>query len=34
VGKRWDDLFRDGPRATPDFMAERQQPAAQEREPL
>jgi antitoxin VapB len=34
VGKRWDDLFRDGPRATPDFMAERQQPAAQERELL
>jgi len=34
VGKRWDDLFRNGPRATADFMAERHQPAAQEREPL
>jgi antitoxin VapB len=34
VGKRWDDLFRNGPRATADFMTERHQPAAQEREPL
>jgi antitoxin VapB len=34
VGKRWDDLFHNGPRATADFMTERHQPAAQEREPL
>jgi len=27
-GKRWDDLFRSGPRATEDFMAERQQQPA------
>jgi antitoxin VapB len=30
-GKRWDDLFQNGPRASEDFMAERQQPAAEER---
>ncbi len=34
VGKRWDDLFSHGPRATEDFMSERTQPAAEEREPL
>ena len=34
VGKRWDDLFLDGPRASEDFMNERQQPDAEEREPL
>jgi len=34
VGKRWDDLFLQGPRATDDFLSERQQPAAEEREPL
>jgi antitoxin VapB len=33
-GKRWDDLFQNGPRASEDFMAERGQPAAEEREPL
>ncbi len=33
-GKRWDDFFVDGPRASGDFMAERRQPAAEEREPL
>ncbi|MCK6450214.1 MAG: antitoxin [Alphaproteobacteria bacterium] len=33
-GRRWDDLFRHGPRATEDFMAERQQPAAEDREKL
>ncbi|HTZ67348.1 MAG TPA: type II toxin-antitoxin system VapB family antitoxin [Roseiarcus sp.] len=33
-GKRWDDLFLSGPRASGDFMAERRQPAAEEREPL
>jgi antitoxin VapB len=34
VGKRWDDLFLNGPHATEDFMSERRQPAAEEREPL
>jgi antitoxin VapB len=33
-GKRWDDLFQNGPRASEDFMAERAQPAAEERQPL
>jgi antitoxin VapB len=33
-GKRWDDLFQTGPRASEDFMAEREQPSAEEREPL
>ena len=34
VGKRWDDLFRRGPLTTPDFMTKREQPPAEEREPL
>ncbi|MFI5024226.1 MAG: type II toxin-antitoxin system VapB family antitoxin [Alphaproteobacteria bacterium] len=34
VGKRWDDLFSNGPRASEDFMRERAQPAAEKREPL
>jgi antitoxin VapB len=34
VGKRWDDLFLNGPRTTDDFMSERCQPDAEEREPL
>jgi antitoxin VapB len=33
-GKRWDDLFQKGPRATEDFMPEREQPRAEERELL
>src|SRR5262245_40165665 len=33
-GKRWDDLFHNGPRASEDFMVERHQPTAEEREPL
>ncbi|WP_027233376.1 AbrB/MazE/SpoVT family DNA-binding domain-containing protein [Phyllobacterium sp. UNC302MFCol5.2] len=33
-GKRWDDLFGGGPRLSDDFMAELEQPAAEEREPL
>ena len=33
-GKRWDDLFLTGSRSSEDFMAERRQPAAEEREPL
>ena len=34
VGRRWDDLFLNGPRASDDFMSQRHQPAAEEREPL
>ena len=33
-GKRWDDLFAHGPRASEDFIVERRQPASEEREPL
>ena len=31
-GQRWDDLFLNGPRVCDDFMSEREQPAAEERE--
>lgn len=31
-GKRWDDLFLNGPRASEDFLSEREQPAAEERD--
>ncbi|MCT7662653.1 antitoxin [Shinella kummerowiae] len=31
-GQRWDDLFQNGPRVSDDFMSEREQPAAEERE--
>ena len=31
-GKRWDDLFQAGPQASADFMSERAQPAAEDRE--
>ena len=34
VGRRWDDFFLDGPRVSEDFMADREQPPAEEREPL
>ena len=35
VGRRWDDFFLHGPRASEDFMNDRDQPAAaEEREPL
>jgi antitoxin VapB len=33
-GKRWDDLFANGLGASGDFMVEREQPPAEEREPL
>lgn len=33
-GRRWDDLFESGPRASSDFLSERDQPSAEEREPL
>jgi antitoxin VapB len=32
-GKRWDGLFQSAPRASEDFMVEREQPTAEEREP-
>ncbi|HEV7372851.1 type II toxin-antitoxin system VapB family antitoxin [Arenibaculum sp.] len=31
-GKRWDDLFLNGPRVSEDFMSGREQPAAEDRE--
>lgn len=31
-GKRWDDLFQNGPRLSDDFMTEREQPATEQRE--
>ena len=33
-GKRWDDLFQSGPKASEDFMTQREQPPAEEREQL
>jgi antitoxin VapB len=33
-GKRWDDLFLGGPSVSEDFLAEREQPAAEDREPF
>lgn len=33
-GKRWDDLFQNGPRASADFLVGRQQPPAEAREQL
>jgi len=33
-GKRWDDLFQSGPKASDDFMSQRGQPPVEEREPL
>jgi antitoxin VapB len=33
-GRRWDDLFQSGPKASEDFMTQREQPPAEEREPL
>jgi antitoxin VapB len=34
VGRRWDEFFVNGPRVSEDFMNERDQPSAEEREPL
>lgn len=31
-GRRWDDLFLNGPRASEDFMTERRQPEPEPRE--
>ncbi|HEX4180696.1 MAG TPA: type II toxin-antitoxin system VapB family antitoxin [Caulobacteraceae bacterium] len=33
-GRRWDDLFLTGPRVSDDFMAEREQPQIEAREPF
>jgi antitoxin VapB len=34
VGRRWDEFFVNGPQVSEDFMSERDQPSAEEREPL
>ena len=34
VGQRWDEFFVNGPRASEDFMREREQLSPEEREPL
>jgi len=34
VGRRWDDLFHDGPRASDEFLSERTDGAAETRESL
>ena len=34
LGKRWDDLFEHGPRASEDFMRERAQPESESSESL
>jgi len=34
VGKQWDELFTRKPLVSEDFMSDRQQPAADEREPF
>ena len=34
VGRRWDEFFANGTQVSEDFMSERDQPSAQEREPL
>ena len=31
-GKRWDDLFLSGPRVSEEFLSERKQPTANDRE--
>lgn len=34
AGRRWDDLFRNGPRMSADFMNERKDPPPEQREPF
>jgi antitoxin VapB len=34
VGRRWHDFFQHGPKVSDDFMNDREQPPADEREPL
>lgn len=33
-GRRWDDVFANGPRASDDFMTDREQPPAEDRDVL
>ena len=34
IGRRWDEFFVNGPRASEDFMSEREQPGVEQREPF
>jgi antitoxin VapB len=34
AGRRWDEFFINGPQVSDDFMTEREQPSAEERDPL
>jgi antitoxin VapB len=34
VGRRWDEFFVNGPQVSDDFMSERDQPSAEEHDPL
>jgi antitoxin VapB len=34
AGRRWDEFFVNGPRASEDFMSKRDQPSAEDREPF
>jgi antitoxin VapB len=34
IGRRWDDWFESSPRASDDFMNERAQPPAEQRDPF
>jgi antitoxin VapB len=34
IGRRWDEFFVNEPRASEDFMSEREQPGVEQREPL
>ena len=34
IGRRWDDLFQNGPRASDDFLSERIDLIPEQREPL
>jgi antitoxin VapB len=34
LGRRWDDFFLNGPEVSEDFMSDRVQPEAEQREPL
>jgi antitoxin VapB len=34
TGRRWDEFFVNGPRVSHDFMGQRDQPVAEERDPL
>ena len=33
VGRRWDEFFVNGPQVSDDFLNEREQPSAEERDP-